>query len=435
VSSSNGEAVSCEINIAVESVEEHIVHDGNNNVGVKNAVSANNHDYFQGFGPEVDRNPRLLAGQMYETLIEKLESKPLIEPQVGYFEVMFSLSSYVIPVHCSQEDCSTTSLPSILGLLPLPQAGKCWACPAHSSCLLCTDPPSSSPTVMCTLCARIYHTHHDPDVLLLCQDKLEQQLFICKLCSDPDMFTSPQQTSQVTSPLLTVQTERRTRQEKWFIRQEETISLQDKIISIQPTSQGSPTKPSKIKSKQSGSTVQAGQEFHAGCAESDENAAIDTKVDAEEPDSTTAGAVQSKPLCTGCGDESPSNIPSDRVSVGWIACVLCQAWWHDQCVGVNASDYEGDREWICPRCPPPPSSSKINSKKSGSRKNPLLVDPTLPIGWSRELVMSGKSRKVVITGPDGRRFWSKRDMKKGKGVVGLDIGDFDFSVFGSKGQK
>ena len=74
-----------------------------------------------------------------------------------------------------------------------------------------------------------------------------------------------------------------------------------------------------------------------------------------------------------------------------------------------------------------------------NNKRPLLhVDPTLPVGWSRELIRSGNRWKVVITGPNGRRFWSKSDLKKAdkNGVMGgLEIGDFNFSVFGLKGKQ
>ena len=52
-----------------------------------------------------------------------------------------------------------------------------------------------------------------------------------------------------------------------------------------------------------------------------------------------------EPLCTGCRNTNPpgSNTQSQSVSVGWIQCDACLAWWHEGCGGVTVTDYEGDR--------------------------------------------------------------------------------------------
>ena len=77
---------------------------------------------------------------------------------------------------------------------------------------------------------------------------------------------------------------------------------------------------------------------------------------------------------------------------------------------------------------------------STSRGKPLQhSDPTLPDGWHRQLVKSSDNRwRVVVIGPDGRRFWSKSDLKKAFSAQGKEVfnwEEFNFSVFGSKGQK
>ena len=38
------------------------------------------------------------------------------------------------------------------------------------------------------MCARLYHTSH-LDMEEMFEDKLERELYICKLCADPDQFT------------------------------------------------------------------------------------------------------------------------------------------------------------------------------------------------------------------------------------------------------
>ena len=77
---------------------------------------------------------------------------------------------------------------------------------------------------------------------------------------------------------------------------------------------------------------------------------------------------------------------------------------------------------------------------STSRGRPLQhSDPSLPPGWHRQLVKSSDNRwRVVVIGPDGRRFWSKSDLKKafsGQGKEGIKWEEFNFSVFGSKWWK
>jgi hypothetical protein len=84
--------------------------------------------------------------------------------------------------------------------------------------------------------------------------------------------------------------------------------------------------------------------------------------------------------------------------------------------------------------------SYVNSKPrpvSNSRGKPLEhSDPSLPPGWHRQLVKTSDSRwRVVVIGPDRRRFWSKSDLKKafgGQGKKGIKWEEFNFSVLGSK---
>merc|ERR1719318_2091141 len=92
---------------------------------------------------------------------------------------------------------------------------------------------------------------------------------------------------------------------------------------------------------------------------------------------------------------------------------------------------------IKPRLPTTSQACPKQRPVSTSRGKPLQhTDPSLPPGWHRELVKSSDSRwRVVIIGPDGRRFWSKSDIKKafsGHGVGGIKWEEFNFSVFGPK---
>ena len=80
--------------------------------------------------------------------------------------------------------------------------------------------------------------------------------------------------------------------------------------------------------------------------------------------------------------------------------------------------------------------SKPRTVSSSSGKELQHSDPSLPPGWHRQLVTSGSRMRVVIIGPDGRRFWSRSYLRKafsGEGKKGIKWEEFNFSVFGSKG--
>ena len=174
----------CEENDAV-AVEQ----DGNNNEVVIADISEDDtgEQFFHGFDPLLDRDPLLPVAAGYDTLIDELESEDT-SPLAGLLEVEFLGGYQSCPVQCVYKDCQATSLPSTLGLLPLPQAGHQWLCAVHSHCLLCPVPTFPSTSVRCTMCARLFHTDH-LQMEGLYENKLERELFICKLCSDPGQFT------------------------------------------------------------------------------------------------------------------------------------------------------------------------------------------------------------------------------------------------------
>ena len=37
--------------------------------------------------------------------------------------------------------------------------------------------------------------------------------------------------------------------------------------------------------------------------------------------------------------------------VDWIACDLCDTWFHQECVGLEEIDYDND--WFCKKCEAP----------------------------------------------------------------------------------
>ena len=78
------------------------------------------------------------------------------------------------------------------------------------------------------------------------------------------------------------------------------------------------------------------------------------------------------------------------------------------------------------------------SISSTSRGKQLLQDDiTLPTGWYRQLVRNSVKRwRVVIIGPDERKFWSKNDVKRAfpsEGKKGIKWSEFDFTLSGSMG--
>merc|ERR1719318_61209 len=298
----------------VEGTTAAMEHDGNNNdlSEIKVQEDDTKEESFYGF------DPLLPVAAGYEAVIDQLESEG--PSQAGLLEVKFSGDYESRPVQCVHKDCQATSLPSTLELLPLPRSGHQWLCPAHSHCLICPEPTSLSTCVVCTVCARLYHTTH-MDMEEEFQDKLERELFICKLCSDPSQF------------------------------------------------------------------IQQGEEQR------------------EEFSSKGVPRVFS-PLPR---QMLPSNQPSPAPKYTKI------------------------------KHRPPTTPQATPQQRSGvtSRGKPLQhTDPSLPPGWHRELVKSSDSRwRVVIIGPDGRRFWSKSDIKKafsGQKMGGIKWEEFNFSVFGPK---
>ena len=99
--------------------------------------------------------------------------------------------------------------------------------------------------------------------------------------------------------------------------------------------------------------------------------------DGEDADSEGLTKTR-EPLCTGCGDTNPSgsNTTPHSVSVEWIQCDPCSAWWHEGCGGVTAADYEGERVWVCPRCPPPSSHSSQTDQTQSLSLSMLESIPT-----------------------------------------------------------
>ena len=155
-------------------------------IGIYKDKTLKEEEDIHGLDPLADRNPLLPVAAAYEDLIDKIESSPT-KPEAGYLEVYFSGSYQSRPVQCRYTDCPTTSLPSTLGLLPFaPWSGQEWLCTDHRHCLLCTDCITSTESVTCVSCARMFHTSH---LAYEIQDQLEKELFICKLCSDPDLVT------------------------------------------------------------------------------------------------------------------------------------------------------------------------------------------------------------------------------------------------------
>jgi hypothetical protein len=160
-------------------------HDANNNDMITSDEPLNATEevsLFHGFGPD----PLLPVVAKYDALIEEVDSEDTSQAAAGLLEVKFG-EYQSRPVQCVYEDCQATSLPSTLGLLPLPQSGHQWLCATHSHCLLCPDPTSTTTSVRCTMCARLYHTFHLQ--LEEFQDRLDRELYICKLCTDPGQFT------------------------------------------------------------------------------------------------------------------------------------------------------------------------------------------------------------------------------------------------------
>jgi len=262
---------------------------------------------FHGYDSLMDINHCLVAGGNYEDLIEEIESEA-IEPVASLLEVVFSDGYQSRPVQCRHTDCTTVSFPSTLGLLPLPQSGQQWHCSLHSHCLLCTDPPHSSTSVMCTMCARLYHTHHlDMD----CVDK-DLELFVCKLCSDPDQFTQ-------------------------------------------------------------------------------------------------------------------TNREEDQAQVDGINQTLLQS---------NTTAKNSNKKVRVTNRMEPPSFTRLSGQIDKKKKGLLHEDLTLPQGWCRKVTTSGKKLRVIIIGPGGKRWWSRSDLRKSHGSEGeYNWDEFDFSLYGSKGQQ
>ena len=150
-----------------------------------NSTTSADEEYCFGFDAKVDRDPMLLVADAYEDLIDKIEVEQA-NPTSSNLSTVFSGDYQTRIVECRHVDCFTSSLPATLGLLPLPGTGEEWLCQVHNLCMLCIEPTPVNITnsVMCTMCARRYHTTH---IDMEMQDRSEMELYICKLCTDPEL--------------------------------------------------------------------------------------------------------------------------------------------------------------------------------------------------------------------------------------------------------
>jgi len=108
----------------------------------------------------------------------------------GELTILFSGDYHTRQVPCQYQDCPIKSTPSTIGLLPfITKPGHEWHCPDHTRCLLCSDLVDNTNSVMCVMCARVFHTCHLQDLGIEEEDMKE---LVCKLCSDPEQFTPAQ---------------------------------------------------------------------------------------------------------------------------------------------------------------------------------------------------------------------------------------------------
>jgi len=203
----------------------------------------------------------------------------------GRFTIIFSDAYDTRQVPCQHRDCRIKSTPSTLGLLPFSiKSGHEWLCPDHTKCLLCSDQVDNTNSVMCVMCARVFHTSHLQDLGFEEEDMKE---LVCKLCSDPGQFTPAQ---------------------------------------------------------------------NQGCL-------------------SRKGAQKSQ----------LAKIPKSNSS-------------------ISTSGYVN-------KC----GTTTKNLSKCGTttKKEIMTTDHSLPSGWSRQIVTNSVNRKrVVITGPNARKYWSRRDLEK-----------------------
>jgi len=81
------------------------------------------------------------------------------------------------------------------------------------------------------------------------------------------------------------------------------------------------------------------------------------------------------------------------------------------------------------------SSVKARKSKSAPVREIQYVDQSLPSGWSRQIVDTAHRRKrVVIVGPNARRFWSRSDLikyfLKNENLEKVQWQAFSFSLYG-----
>merc|ERR1719260_488870 len=109
----------------------------------------------------------------------------------GELTILFSGDYHTRQVPCQHQDCPIKSTPSTIGLLPFStKPGHEWLCPDHTKCLLCSDLVDNTNSVMCVMCARVFHTSHLQDLGF--EEEAMNEL-VCKLCSDPEQFTPARQ--------------------------------------------------------------------------------------------------------------------------------------------------------------------------------------------------------------------------------------------------
>jgi len=109
----------------------------------------------------------------------------------GRMTVVFSGDYHTRQVPCQRQNCLVKSTPSTIGLLPFStKPGHEWLCPDHTKCLLCSDLVDNTNSVMCVMCARVFHTSHLQDLGF--EEEAMNEL-VCKLCSDPEQFTPARQ--------------------------------------------------------------------------------------------------------------------------------------------------------------------------------------------------------------------------------------------------
>ena len=75
------------------------------------------------------------------------------------------------------------------------------------------------------------------------------------------------------------------------------------------------------------------------------------KIESSDIDMLANPDQETQECCAACNssicNEAPAATPALEQNVLWLQCERCEKWYHAPCVGVDAANFDEDKEWYC----------------------------------------------------------------------------------------